>query len=89
MNTLSSTTNVKEESVVSKEPLWWGRGSTNCLALVRNHNGPYHKLFISTGRKGGSELNTDGPALNLMDFELKELGQFFIDIANGKDFKNG
>lgn len=79
----------KDREERDEEPLWWGRGSTNCLALIKNHNGPYHRIFISTGRKGGENINADGLPLNLMDFELKELGQFLIDVANGKEFENG
>ena len=72
-----------------KEPLWWGRGSSNCLALERNANGPYHKIYISQGGKHADEHRQDGISMSLMDFELRELGQFFIDVADGKPFENG
>lgn len=71
------------------EPLWWGRGAHNCFALIRNANGPYHRIFISTGRKGGEQYNKDGLHMELMDFELRDLGQFLIDVADGKEFNNG
>ena len=72
-----------------KEPLWWGRGSSNCFALVRNDNGPYHRIYVSTGAKGKEEHNTDGIDMHLLDSELRELGQFLLDVADGKPFQNG
>lgn len=34
----------------NKEPLWWGRGARNCIAVVPRDNGPFHRIFIGNGK---------------------------------------
>lgn len=62
-----------------KEPFWWGRGATNCLAIIMNANGPYHHIFIGNGKTGEA-----GPRIPLMDDELDSLIQFLQDARFGK-----
>ena len=67
-----------------KEPLWWGRGARDCLAIWPNKNGPYHEIFIGNGK-----TREKGPHIQIMDHELDDLITFLQDVRDGKDLKNG
>ena len=62
-----------------KEPLWWGRGSDNCLAIVMDDNGPYHRLFIGNGKTGEA-----GPDMHLATDELENLIAFLESCLRGE-----
>ncbi len=61
-----------------KEPLWWGRGAQNCLAIWPNKNGPYHQIFIGNGKVG-----TEGEKMEVATDELIEMAIFLLQVANG------
>jgi len=67
-----------------KEPLWWGRGARNCLAVWPNKNGPYHEIYIGSGKTGEA-----GPYIQIMDDELDDLVLFLQRIRNGTSPENG
>lgn len=66
------------------EPLWWGRGAKNCLAVTRHKNGPYTEIFIGNGK-----TQEVGPAIHLADDEFQKLIDFLQDVHDGKEMKNG
>lgn len=66
------------------EPLFFGRGARNCLAVWPNKNGPYHEIYIGSGKTG--EV---GPDIQIMDHELDELIIFLQHIRNGTSPENG
>ena len=66
------------------EPLWFGRGARNCLAVWPNKNGPYHEIYIGNGKTGEA-----GPDIQIMDHELDELIVFLQRIRNGTSPENG
>ena len=67
-----------------KEPLWFGRGAGNCLAVWPNKNGWYHEIYIGSGKTGEA-----GPRMKIMDDELDELVLFLQRIRNGTSPENG
>lgn len=67
-----------------KEPLWWGRGARNCIAVWPNKNGPYHEIYIGNGKTGET-----GPSIQIMDDELDDFVLFLQRIRNGTSPENG
>ena len=66
------------------EPLWWGRGARNCLAVWPNKFGWYHEIYIGSGK-----TNEAGPSIQVMDDELDSLILFLQNIRNGTSPENG
>ncbi len=67
------------------EPLWWGRGSSICLGVqVPGPTDVYYKVFMGNGKTGEKT-----ECMLLANDQLRELGQFLSNLANGKNFENG
>ena len=67
-----------------KEPLWFGRGASACLAIWPNKNGPYHEIFIGNGKTGEKGMH-----MQMMDHELDELVIFLLRVRGGTCPENG
>ncbi len=63
-----------------KEPLWFGRGSSECLAIWPNKNGPYHEIYIGNGK---NENGARSPAMQIQDHDLDELIIFLLRVRGG------
>ena len=60
------------------EPLWWGRGATNCFAIWPSKSGPRHEIFIGNGKVG-----VEGERMMLANDELVALAVFLLQVSNG------
>ena len=69
-----------------KEPLWFGRGASECLAIWPNKNGPYHEIYIGNDK---GEYNQSGPHMQIMDHDLDELIIFLLRVRGGTCSENG
>ncbi len=67
-----------------KEPLWFGRGSSNCFAIWPNKHGWYHEIYIGSGK-----TDEAGPRMRIMDNELDELIFFLRQVRSGTSPENG